>query len=159
MAAMPVRYWTPPSKNYESNFGDYPKLPWRPYHERSPYQYWDDPIQRRQYGEPIHEEFEIQDAFFPGEHSPWTNFKEAMEGQLWIFGLFLAGAAVTYLITDEERANPPHEIPPEVLEYLNEAGKERINRRPYEVPRKPTFDAYGSADGILARSSTPAAHH
>lgn len=45
--------WHPPPKNYDPQFGDYPNLPWVPYEKRDPYLKWDDPINRRNFGEPV----------------------------------------------------------------------------------------------------------
>lgn len=98
---VPVRKWHPPSKDYDPEFGDYPKLPWSSIESRSPYAKWDDPIHRRNFGEPIHEEFEIQDAFFAGEHDPAKNLKTGLYGQAWIFMIFMGFAGLTWLTYDE----------------------------------------------------------
>lgn len=45
--------WKPPPKDYDSQFGDYPKLPWQEWEKRDPNVKWDDPIHRRNFGEPV----------------------------------------------------------------------------------------------------------
>merc|ERR1719228_16602 len=40
-------------------FGDYPKLPDRSQHERDPHYKWDHPDLRRNWGEPIHWDFDM----------------------------------------------------------------------------------------------------
>jgi hypothetical protein len=135
------RAWHPPPSNWKSYFGDYPKFPWSSIDDRSPYVRWDDPIHRRNTGEPIPEEFEIQDAFFPGDHSPWENLKKGMYGQMWVaivavtFGVAAYASALT-------KQPMRRELPQEVQSYLDTAGWDRVVKRPYEPIGAPPHDTF-----------------
>jgi hypothetical protein len=83
----------------------------------------------------IHEEFDVQDPFFQGEHEPWKNFFKGLQGQLTILGItavFLGAAWLTYNDNDKP---PKRELPPDVKSYLETAGWDRVKSRPYETPK------------------------
>lgn len=52
-AAQLLARWQPPPRDYDPQFGDYPNLPWQEIAKRSPYQHWDDPVHRRNFGETV----------------------------------------------------------------------------------------------------------
>ncbi|KAI3644841.1 hypothetical protein MP228_011005 [Amoeboaphelidium protococcarum] len=139
------RFWHPPPKNYDQQQnGLYPTdIKWTSHTERSPYQRWDDDVHRRNFGEPIHEEFDLQDAFFQGKHDPWGNFMNGIKNMAWIplfFALFYGGA---YLLNQAvETRPPPKRLDPEVQRYLDTKGWERVNKdREYQVVKQFAFDA------------------
>ena len=139
------RRWHPPRANYDSQFGSYPTLPWTPYEDRSPFQHWDNQYQRRNYGEPIHEEFDIQDGFFPGPHTPYDNLKNGMMGQVAVLVIACSAGLAAYLTMDGSERPAVHELPLSVKEYLVSGGMERVVNRPYDPVRRPVYDLYTDA--------------
>ena len=125
--------WQPPKANYETQFGDYPKLPWVPFDKRDPNAKWDDPVHRRMFGETIPEEFDIQDAYFPGEHDPMYNFKQGIKGPIAIVGVFAFFAGLAYLTFDPSTKVATREMPAEVLNYIHNHNKDKVVHRPYET--------------------------
>lgn len=136
-ATATVRWWPPP-KNYDPQQGkDYPTdIPWRSHSERSPYQHWDDPIHRRQFGETLHEEFDMQDAFYPGSHNQWQNLWQGLKEFSLVPAYLLVFAAAAYIMRNPWWKPPPHEPREDVKQYLKTAGWDRaLKNRPYEPSR------------------------
>jgi hypothetical protein len=139
--------WNPPSKDYDPQFGDYPNLPWIPFDKRDPYVHWDDPVHRRNFGEVIHEEFDVQDGFFQGEHEPSSDFMSGLKGQGIIFAMLGGFLFTAYLLKSLRQDIAPRTLPPEVQSYLENKGQELIkNRRPYETPKLPPVETFVNND-------------
>lgn len=149
------RHWHPPHQGWQSHFGDYPKMPWTSIDERSPYQRWDDPVNRRNFGEPIPEEFEIQDAFFPGDHTPVDNLKTGLYGQAWVVAIAAFFGAIAYGLAHTKKPMR-RDLPDEVQKYLDEAGWDRVVKRPYEPVATLPFDTFSEQRYTPAKSTS---HH
>ncbi|KAI3657708.1 hypothetical protein MP638_003963 [Amoeboaphelidium occidentale] len=159
LKAIQVRQWHPPPAGYDPQFGDYPKLPWIPHDKRSPYAHYDDPVHRRNFGETVPEEFDLQDAYFPGDHTPWENFKEGLKGQIPMIGIVLFFLGAAYLFYLDDNKAPPNVLPEEVVNYLKNSGWDEVRVRPYEVPKLPPLSEQVAADSKFAKIGVNEHHH
>lgn len=78
---------------HDETFGDYPALKWIAYDQKDPYAEYDDPCDRRNFGEIVHAEDEILSA-----HGPSTFHPEPLtKAFLRLFGVFGALASLWFL--------------------------------------------------------------
>ncbi|KAJ7324460.1 hypothetical protein JRQ81_017480 [Phrynocephalus forsythii] len=75
-------------------YGDYPKLPDKSQEERNPYYDWDHPDLRRNYGEPVHWDFDMY-LRHRVDTSPTILSFDTM--QYWLFGFIALLLALTFL--------------------------------------------------------------
>jgi len=96
--------------------GDYPNLPERSYQLRDPYaKYWDQQ-DRRNFGEPLHEEDDIMSIWMPDRHDEsTTTANEALRNLCIAFGLL---GFVYYLSTFYNEENSS-EVVPRLFPYEN----------------------------------------
>merc|ERR1712141_346918 len=96
--------------------GDYPNLPERSYQLRDPYvKYWDQQ-DRRNFGEPLHEEDDILSIWMPDRHDEsMTTANEALRNLCIAFGLL---GFIYYLSTFYNEENSS-EVVPKLFPYNN----------------------------------------
>lgn len=122
-------YFGPFRVGHEESFGDYPALKWIAHDQRDPYATYDDPAERRNFGEILHAEDEILSAHGPATYHPESLLKSALK----IAG-FIGALGALWLLAKEvaTRKEPP--LASTDYDYPDYIGNKELERLLKEKP-------------------------
>ncbi|KAJ1515448.1 hypothetical protein HMI54_001361 [Coelomomyces lativittatus] len=89
---------------HDETYGDYPAMKWIPWDKRDPYATYDDPVNRRNFGEILHAEDEILSA-----HAPASYYPESLKKSFFKIATFFSILGGLWLLSYEvvsKQVNP-----------------------------------------------------